>query len=590
MPRLRPWTAEESLSELTLSFDWDSTASMIAMLRVHLYEYGVVPTWNFGFCGGRPELAAPISWAYTWPSLIAYALPPNQAVIALWLLMTAVGFLATRRVLYRWSRDDTAALLGASVYAFSGYFVARFNVGHAGFAFFHLVPVLLLLFDVAFERYMRDEPALGALLLGALVSYLFFSAGQPHGLVYFYPAVLLWAALRLLPASRGDRWKRALRGVGICLLAQVLGAVLAAHKLWPVLRWQMAFPREAAPGESNALSGLLLGTVNFLSGASQSLGAPWRFYYEWEQFSFVGPLPWMLGLAAILAVAWRPWKTLRASRDAVTLLYALLLVAIGLALAVGNGSTNIGGVFASFPLLSGIRGFARYQVLVVFGLSVLTSMGVAAVSRSWRGREHWRIAAALLAIATVVPVLAQTGLLVWHVSGTPNSELLARYQSPDRPDLPELVTVRPVRDWEARDQSSLILGGFWIANCYSNLWLPVLPEFARPGLRLPISNPPPERIRYLRRNELALEYPAGRPIALNLRLLGGFELNVASFRRGNRVHIRGADQAEGVITIRAIYPGTREGVVLSSAALVVTLGLFVRWRTTRRAMAGSSAA
>ena len=154
MQRLRPWTAEESLSELTLNFDWDSTSSMIAMLRVHLYEYGIVPTWNFGFCGGRPELAAPISWAYTWPSLVAYALPPNQAVIALWLLMTAVGFLATRRVLYRWCRDDTAALLGASVYAFSGYFVARFNVGHAGFAFFHLVPVLLLLFDEAFERQM----------------------------------------------------------------------------------------------------------------------------------------------------------------------------------------------------------------------------------------------------------------------------------------------------------------------------------------------------------------------------------------------------------------------------------------------------
>jgi hypothetical protein len=371
----------------------------------------------------------------------------------------------------------------------------------------------------------------------------------------------------------------------VCLFAQALGAMLAAHKLWPVLRWQMAFPREAAPAESNALSSLLSGTVNFLSGASQSLGAPWRFYYEWEQFSFVGPLPWVLGLAAIAAAVLQPWKTLRASRDAVTLLYALLLVAIGLALAVGNASTNLGGVFASLPLLSGIRGFGRYQILVVFGLSILTGMGVVALSSSWRGHRHWRVAEALLAITTMVPVLAQTGVLVWHVSATPNSELLARYQSPDRPDIPELVTVRPVRDWEARDQSSLILGGFWIANCYSNLWLPVLPELARPGLRLPISNPPPERIRYLRTNEMALEYPAGRPVALNLRLLGGFELNVPSFRRGNRVHVRGDDQVDGLIMIRAIYPGTREGVVLSSAALVLTLGLFFRWLATRRARA-----
>ncbi len=89
---------------------------------------------------------------------------------------------------------------------------------------------------------------------------------------------------------------------------------------------------------------------------------------------------------------------------------------------------------------------------------------------------------------------------------------------------------------------------------------------------------------------MALEYPAGRPIALNLRLLGGFELNVASFRRGNRVLIRGVDQAEGVISVRAIYPGTREGVALSSVALVLTLGLCARWMATRRARPDSKPA
>ena len=582
MQRLRPWTAEESLSELTLNFDWDSTANMIAMLRVYLYEHGTIPTWNFGFCGGRPELASPISWAYTWPSIIGYALPPNHALISLWLLMTAVGFLATRAILLRWTRSGTAAVSGACVYAFSGYFAARFNVGHVSFAFFHLVPVLVLLFEVAFERYQRGESMLSTSLLAALVSYLFFSAGQPHGLLYFYPAVLLWAAFRLLSASRGGQWKKALGGVVACLSAQALGVVLAAHKLWPILRWQMTSPRAAAPDESNSLWSLLASTVGFVSGTAESSFTPWRFYGQWEDFAFVGPLPWMLGLGAILAVALRHRKALRGSGDASPLWYALALVSIGLALAQGNAPTSIGGAFASVPLLSGVRGFGRYQVLVVFGLSILTSMGVAGLL-SLRDRGRWRIAAAVLATATVVPVLVQTGVLVWHVSATPNSEILALYRSPGEVDPPELIASKPWRVWQAGHQSALTRQGLWVANCYTNLELPALAKQIPRGRRLAISYPPPDRVRYLSKNEIALDYPAGRLVSLNLRTLEGFEFNVHPFRHRNRVIIRSADQTEGVVSIRAVYPGPRTGIALSAVALVSTIGLCVHGFATRSA-------
>lgn len=38
-----PWTAEEPLSELTMFDDWDSMASMVETLRIHLYDYGTIP-------------------------------------------------------------------------------------------------------------------------------------------------------------------------------------------------------------------------------------------------------------------------------------------------------------------------------------------------------------------------------------------------------------------------------------------------------------------------------------------------------------------------------------------------------------------
>ena len=94
---VRPWEAEQSLSSLTFWADWDPVTSMILSLRIHLFEYGTIPSWNFMFCGGRPELSVPYSWAYTWPSLFAYALPPNHAIIAVWVAMTGVGLFATRK-------------------------------------------------------------------------------------------------------------------------------------------------------------------------------------------------------------------------------------------------------------------------------------------------------------------------------------------------------------------------------------------------------------------------------------------------------------------------------------------------------------
>ncbi len=62
----------------TLFADWDSVASMIFSLRSYFIEHGTVPTWNFMFCGGHPELSVPFSWAYAWPSLFGYVLPPIQ--------------------------------------------------------------------------------------------------------------------------------------------------------------------------------------------------------------------------------------------------------------------------------------------------------------------------------------------------------------------------------------------------------------------------------------------------------------------------------------------------------------------------------
>ena len=44
-----PWDCERPLSSLALWVDWDPVASMVLSLRIHLYEHGTIPTWNFKF-------------------------------------------------------------------------------------------------------------------------------------------------------------------------------------------------------------------------------------------------------------------------------------------------------------------------------------------------------------------------------------------------------------------------------------------------------------------------------------------------------------------------------------------------------------
>ncbi|MDP3939702.1 MAG: hypothetical protein Q8R92_16420 [Deltaproteobacteria bacterium] len=251
---IRAWTAEEPLADLSLHHDWDYMAGMISSLRIYLFEHGTVPTWNYLFCGGRPELAIPSSWAYTWPSLFVYLLPPNQAIIAVWITLTAVGFAASFVLLRNWTGSRLGAFTGAWIYTLNGYFSMRFNVGQVTFAFFHLLPLIMLLFERALDTRLAGGRGLGALAGLTLVSFLFFTAGLPHGVFFFYPAFALLALFRLVSAARGFGAARCMGAAGAVVVAHGLGLWLSAYRILPPLYWQLAHPREGVLPESFTLS------------------------------------------------------------------------------------------------------------------------------------------------------------------------------------------------------------------------------------------------------------------------------------------------------------------------------------------------
>jgi hypothetical protein len=571
----RAWTADESLADLSLQFDWDYFASMVAALRVYAFEHGTAPVWNFPICAGRPELAIPSSWAYTWPSVFAYLFHPNAAIVALWIALTAAGIAATYCLLSRWTADRIGAATGACLYACSGYFAVRFHLGHVSFAFFHLVPVLLLAWERALAHPVREGGLRATLALGA-VSFLFFSAGLPHGLIYFYPALLLLIAIHAVRAWRHN----AVATLVPPLVAHVLGLWLASYKLWPVVRWQLEFPRVGVLPESYAPWTVIADTLRFVP---RYLGAPPvplgpRNYPAMEYNAFVGPVPWLL--AGVAVVAWLGRRSSRPLEPG----FGIALVAIGIALALGNENPwGPGYLFIDLPVLSGVRAFARYQILVVFGLAVLVAFGIDPLARRARATIGAGAGLALrlaLAAAVCIPVLAQSRALVWNVHATPDREILSEYglEPGATPTTPSLVGIRFPGGGMPMHAKAVVESGHWVANCREDIAL-------AERVRLPVhtlaavSRPAPRRVSLAARS-LALEFdPDVGRITPRLQSLPDLRFGAPLHRTDTATWIDGTGLDGEPLRIVAHYPGPGAGAWASAiGALAAGLLALLAWR------------
>ena len=591
----RVWTADEPLSDLTMFGDWDYMASMVSSLRIHLFEHGTIPTWNFLLCGGRPELAIPSSWAWAWPSLFAYTLPPNAALLTLWLSMTAIGILAMRSLLLRWVGTPLAANTGACLYALNGYFGRAFFAGHVSWAFFHLVPVLMLLYERAFDGEIAVRRGNAPLVLLAAVSFLFFSAGLPHALFHAYPIFLLLVAFRLGVAARESGWRRAVGATGTLLLVHFLGASMAAYKIWPAVRWQLDQPREGVSLEAYSLWQVLGSTLgNIPDYRLDFVRVSQHPYPSIGSYAFVGAGPWLAAVAVLLAEIWRARPRARRERASGQVpasdriarglpWLGLGLVAAGLLLALGTAHPwGPASLFPRLPLLSGIRGMARYQILTIFGLSILVAIGLARLSAR-RDAKRSRLLAAALFLALCAPAAVHAMVLVWNVRATPNRQIEHQYPARDPHAPPEYIGAQPGPMWATDHVTVLLSKGWWIATCPEDLTLPEPRVALYAGLRAPLSSPPPARMVRLTTDSVTLAYPRGlrEDVLVHLPTLPTFRYSVPPrVFILNRPVFRREDLEGRELTIQALYPGPREGALASLVALGL-VGVFFAVRSVR---------
>jgi type IV secretory pathway VirB2 component (pilin) len=489
------------------------------------------------------------------------------AILAVWVAMTLIGFVSTRALLLRWFGSAIGATVGAGIYVFGGYFANRFNAGHITFSFFHWIPLLIYLFDVTFDRMLERRPILWPLLFTILASFLFLSSGLPHPLLHFYPVLLLFMAIRVSRAAVSIRFRDALRAASLPVIANLLGIWLAAYKLWPVIAWQLRFPRKHVGWESYSLtevvSNTLLFVTDYLSPAQQQ---PWHQFVAWGYNAFVGPVPWVCAILALIAACQA--RRRRGSEEGVA--FGLLLVVIGISLSLGNDNPwSPSYLFRHFPILEGIRNFNRYQIFIVFGLAILTARGFAGLTQWLHDQREWAWTATwTLALAALAPVVLQTLLLVAIIPAASHEEIATRHSIPQASGPPKLVPARKRRPHTQGRQTVVLEQGNWVGDCKSDITLPGRVPTAPKRIQ-PVSEPPPIRIESLSHDRITLQYGeiGSTAVRVNLRMLDEFEANVPL--KGEAT-FRGEDLRNGLFSLTADYRSPRQGRHASGIGLLAT--------------------
>lgn len=215
----------------------------------------VAPWFSPGVCGGLPAFANPQNIFYSIPQWLTLFVSPLTAVYLTMLLFAGLGFVGTYLLLNRAFQISTAvAILGASLFAFNGFYSHHLLVGHLSFHAFMLIPLLAYLL-LAPCRCTQIKPLYQHLisisLAAMILAYMVYS-----GFLSLMPMALICVTIIALIHHMNHRsarlfWPR-------LALAGIIGLALSAAKLSAGLAFMSHYPRVDYPlPGADGLTGLL---------------------------------------------------------------------------------------------------------------------------------------------------------------------------------------------------------------------------------------------------------------------------------------------------------------------------------------------
>lgn len=354
--------------------DWASHHwHYVDWVRSALREHGALPLYMADAWVTKNFLANAESQATGPLAPLLWVLPTDAYLKLLLLVFGAAGLAGCYRLLRDLEVSAPVAAAASLPFAFGGFFVSHWCVGHPWALGGQLLPWMLLL-------YRRAALGSGAALWGAAgVGAGVILMGQHQPFVwqnlFLGGFALLWSlrARALFPLSR-------------LALLWLATAGLGAVKLLPMLAEFAAYAPEARIA---GLPWTLLPTSLAGPGQSAGIGFPQLAYAHgagwWEYAFYVGPVA-AAGLVAGLAATRRCWPLL-----------GLGVFFLWLALEWPVAWLDLWGRLEGLPLWRTQRAPSRFLFPALFAFQVAAALGLERLYR-WGGRRRPRLALAAVAL------------------------------------------------------------------------------------------------------------------------------------------------------------------------------------------------
>ncbi len=331
-------------------------------------------------------MGAPLLWAGWSPVAV------HNVLIILGLGLS--GF-AMSRVVTQWTGNRNAGIIAGMLYGFNAHVLMRFAHLQAQHAEFF--PVMLYAFDRVLERNAaRDRWLLaGAFTLQSLCSNYF--------LVFSIFALVIAAAVRAnewLPHGRRPV-------MGSLVMAGLASVIAVAPFLWPYyqVRTEQGLVRS------------LDEVARYSAHWQDYLATGARVHYQWWSHAFANGnaalFPGVTGfaLAALTVRSGQAWRDRRARM-------ALAFGILGFCFSFGPAFPGYASLHSHLPLLTSMRGAARWGWLVLAAVSILAGFAMASLDRlAWSARTRHVFVGAIALLVTVETLRAPVGFT--HFPGFP---------------------------------------------------------------------------------------------------------------------------------------------------------------------------
>jgi hypothetical protein len=367
-----------------------------------MWRSGQLPLWNPLVGCGAP-LAANYQTAAFYPLNALHLLLPAETALS-WTL--AFHLALTGWGMYRWCRtvgmNRLPALVGALALEGSGFLVARVAL----FPSMALTFPWLAIWLWRGEELVQRERLHDGLWLGVALG-LGLLAG--HAQTAFYGGVLLAAYLIFRVAQRRDA-HHAVRCASLAALALVAGLGLAGVQLLPTAELMMQSQRAGGVGYDFAMTYSFWPwrLITFLAPSffgNPGQGDYWGYAAYWEDAAYVGLLPLLLVLRAVIA----------RRREKQAWFWAVVAAA-ALVLALGRNTPVFPLLFRHIPTFDLFQAPTRWLSVTTVALAALAALGAQEWPVGRSARRRWALGAVVgaalliggLAAPRVVPGIPAT--------------------------------------------------------------------------------------------------------------------------------------------------------------------------------------